>query len=134
MNFYDKVYDIVARIPKGKVVSYGQIASWTGSWRASRAVGYALFRPPRERRLPCHRVVYRDGSLTAEAVFGPGVQRSRLEKEGVGFTTDGRVDMKNYAWDGEEGRMPEPRKKEAAGKKARSGRKSTKTDTEGEDR
>ena len=109
MNFYDKVYDIVAKIPKGKVVSYGQVASWTGSWRASRAVGYALFRPPEERRLPCHRVVYRDGSLAAENVFGPGVQRRRLEKEGVGFTPDGRVDMKNYAWDGEE----RPKKKAA---------------------
>ena len=100
VNFYDKVYDIVAKIPKGKVVSYGQIASWTGSWRASRAVGYALFRPPSGRRLPCHRVVYRDGTLAAPEVFGPGVQRKRLEKEGVGFTLEGRVDMKKYAWDG----------------------------------
>lgn len=103
MNFYDKVYDIVARIPKGRVVSYGQIASWTGSWRASRAVGYALFRPPPERRLPCHRVVYRDGALATENVFGPGVQRRLLEKEGVTFTPDGRVDMKACAWDGESG-------------------------------
>ena len=98
MNFYDQVYAIVARIPKGKVASYGQVASWAGSWRASRAVGYALFRPP--LGLPCHRVVYRDGSLTAEPVFGPGVQRQLLEKEGVRFTSDGRVDMKECAWDG----------------------------------
>jgi methylated-DNA-protein-cysteine methyltransferase-like protein len=100
MNFYEKVYDIVGRIPRGRVVSYGQVASWAGSWRASRAVGYALFHPPEERRLPCHRVVYRDGTLTADAVFGAGVQRRLLEEEGVGFTTDGRVDMENYAWDG----------------------------------
>ncbi|MDR2527736.1 MAG: MGMT family protein [Synergistaceae bacterium] len=99
MNFYDKVYAIVARIPKGKVASYGQVASWAGSWRASRAVGYALFHPPLD--LPCHRVVYRDGSLTAESVFGPGVQRRLLEKEGVRFTSDGRVNMKESAWDGE---------------------------------
>lgn len=104
MNFCEKVYEIVARIPRGKVVSYGQVASWCGNWRASRAVGYAMFRPPRERKLPCHRVVYRDGSLAADAVFGKGVQRRRLEKEGVGFTLDGRVDMREYAWDGEEAR------------------------------
>ena len=98
MNFYDKVYEIVAKIPKGKVVSYGQLASWCGNWRASRAVGYAMFRPPSERKLPCHRVVYRDGSLAAPAVFGLGVQRRLLEKEGVGFIADGRVDMEKYAW------------------------------------
>jgi methylated-DNA-protein-cysteine methyltransferase-like protein len=100
MNFYEKVYDIVARIPRGKVVSYGQVASWTGSWRASRAVGYALFRPPEDRRLPCHRVVHRDGALAANEAFGAGVQRRLLEEEGVGFTADGCVDMKKYAWDG----------------------------------
>ena len=70
MNFYEKVYDIVARIPRGKVVSYGQVASWTGSWRASRAVGYAMFRPPQDRKLPCHRVIGADGGLTG---FGGGL-------------------------------------------------------------
>jgi methylated-DNA-protein-cysteine methyltransferase-like protein len=99
-NFYHKVYAIVSKIPKGKVVSYGQVASWAGSWRASRAVGYALFRPPQELGLPCHRVVYRDGALAGDAVFGAGVQRRLLEKEGVGFTPDGRVDMRKHAWDG----------------------------------
>ncbi|MDR3231608.1 MAG: MGMT family protein [Synergistaceae bacterium] len=100
MNFYEKVYDIVASIPRGKVASYGQVASWAGNWRASRAVGYALRRSPEGRGLPCHRVVYRDGTLTADAVFGAGVQRRRLEREGVVFTPEGRVDMKNCAWEG----------------------------------
>ena len=100
MNFYDKVYAIVAKIPKGKVASYGQIAAWCGSWRASRAVGYALFRPPEETKLPCHRVVYRDGSLAAEAVFGKGVQARLLKAEGVTFTQDGRVDIQKHYWDG----------------------------------
>ena len=128
MNFYEKVYDIVVRIPRGKVVSYGQVASWTGSWRASRAVGYAMFRPPQDRKLPCHRVIYRDGALAAENVFGPGVQRRLLEKEGVVFTPDGRVDMKTCAWDGEAGpsKTKNPGTKKEKAEKEKTGKEKTK--------
>lgn len=94
MNFNDRVYEIVLKIPCGRVMSYGQIASWAGSPRASRAVGYAMYRCPR-RDMPCHRVVHRDGSLAPGAAFG-GRWRELLESEGVSFTGDGRVDMKKH--------------------------------------
>ena len=99
MGFNNRVYEIVCQIPEGKVAFYGQIAYLTGSWRASRAVGYALHRNPYYGKVPCHRVVFKDGSLAAGFVFGgQGVQRQLLEAEGVQFTADGRVDMEKCCW------------------------------------
>ena len=69
MNFNDRVYDIVRRVPKGKVISYGQVAFLAGSPRGARAVGWALHRNPYpwvtggETPVPCHRVVNREGRL-----------------------------------------------------------------------
>ena len=87
MNFYERVYELVQRIPAGKCASYGQLALMLGNPRASRAVG-----------VPCHRVVRADGSTTP--AFGPGVQRALLEAEGVPFTADGRVELGGCRWDG----------------------------------
>ena len=97
MSYYDRVYDLVARIPYGRVATYGQLALMTGSPRAARAVGYAL-RACRDGALPCHRVLRADGSTTC--AFGPGVQRALLEAEGVPFTQDGRAELALCRWDG----------------------------------
>ena len=97
MTFTEKVYALVARIPRGRVASYGQVAAWCGSPRAARAVGCAMASAPRELGLPCHRVVRSDGSVTE--AFGPGGQRRLLEREGVLFTPDGRADMGRFHWD-----------------------------------
>ncbi|MGL5512300.1 MAG: MGMT family protein [Sporomusa sp.] len=99
MRFNDRVYEIVRQIPEGKVASYGQVASLAGSRRASRAVGYALHRNPYYGKVPCHRVVFKDGRLATGFVFGgQGVQRQLLEAEGVEFTEYGCVDMSNCCW------------------------------------
>ncbi len=99
MGFNSQVYEFVCQIPEGKVASYGQIAFMTGSWRASRAVGYALHRNPYQGKVPCHRVVFKDGRLATSFVFGgKDVQRQLLEAEGVKFTADGRVDMNVCRW------------------------------------
>lgn len=96
MNFNERVYRIVAKIPKGRVMSYGELAAAAGGIRAARAAGYAMYHC-KIKDLPCHRVVYRDGSLAAGGAFGgPGRQRQLLEREGVTFTEDGRVDMKTH--------------------------------------
>lgn len=92
-NFNRRVYDIIRRIPEGKVMSYGQIAALAGNARASRAVGYAAA-SPYAPKLPFHRVVYKDGSCSP--VFPR--QRSLLAAEGVKFTKDGRVIMRRFAW------------------------------------
>lgn len=98
MSYYDRVYELVIHIPKGKCATYGQIALMTGSPRAARAVGYAL-RYCKDPDMPCHRVMGKAGSITEHA-FGPGVQRALLETEGVPFTEDGRADLSLCRWDG----------------------------------
>lgn len=98
-NFYDAVFQTAARIPPGRVATYGQIAFLAGRPRASRIVGGAMARAP--DGIPCHRVVYRDGTLSPPDVFGaPGIQRMLLEGEGVTFLPDGRVDLSRCQWDG----------------------------------
>lgn len=97
MNFYEKVYIIVQTIPKGKVMTYGQIARLCQSPRASRVVGYALHNNPRPIEIPCHRVVNRFGMLSSSFAFG-GLERQKelLESEGVFVSDEGYVDLKKY--------------------------------------
>ncbi len=93
--FYAQVYEVVGRIPYGKVVSYGQIARILNRPRASREVGRAMRICPDD--VPWQRVVMSDGSIT-----GGGhteIRRMFLEEEGVPFLTDGRVDMDACRWD-----------------------------------
>ncbi len=91
-----RVYGLVRALPYGKVASYGQIALLAGSPRAARVVG-GIMSMCREKDVPCHRVVRRDGSLAPDDAFGaPGLQRHLLEEEGVTFTEDGRVDMQKH--------------------------------------
>ena len=89
-SFFQKVYAIVEEVPFGKVVSYGDIARAIGSPRKARFVGFAMRVCPES--LPWHRVVMADGSI-AGGGFAP-VRRALLEREGVPFLPDGRVDMK----------------------------------------
>lgn len=103
MNFYEKVYEIVKKIPCGRVASYGQIAMMAGNPRASRAVGQALHHNPSQKEIPCHRVVNREGRLAPAFAFGgTDAQRQLLRCEGIAFDDDGYVDMKKYAWYGED--------------------------------
>ncbi len=100
MSFYDRVYEAVCRIPKGKVATYGQIAMLAGSPRASRVVGYALHVNPKPGVIPCHRVVNREGRLAPSFAFGgTDAQQRLLEGEGV-TVQDGYVDLKRFGWDG----------------------------------
>lgn len=95
----ERIYQLVAQIPRGKVATYGQLALLAGSPRASRIVGAALAKAP--AGLPCHRVLYRDGTLCCDEAFGgKEIQRQLLEAEGVAFLPDGRVDLKRCLWPG----------------------------------
>ena len=97
MNFYEKIYEVVSSIPKGKVATYGQVAFMAGNPRASRVVGYALHKNPKPGIIPCHRVVNRDGRLAPAFAFGgENAQRKLLLAEGVKFLSNGNVDMKNF--------------------------------------
>lgn len=97
--FCRKVYEIVMKIPVGKVATYGQIAEMLGDLSIAREVGYAMSRAPVSHSLPCHRVVNRTGTLAPEYVFGgQEKQRAMLEGEGIAFLSDGRIDMSRHLW------------------------------------
>lgn len=97
MELKEKVYELLRAIPKGKVVTYGQIGAYFGNKNLARAVGNILHNNPEPIITPCHRVVNAKGEVAVNFGFGGGeVQRSLLEKEGVIFDADGRIDLKIY--------------------------------------
>ena len=103
-DFSDRVFEVVRRIPRGKVATYGQVGRLIGAPRSARYVGYALRANPEPgaevNSIPCHRVVFKDGSLASGFAFGgPDVQRHLLEDEGVIFLPDGRADMRECQWE-----------------------------------
>lgn len=108
-EFADKVFEIVRQVPCGKVTTYGQVARLMGRPRSARYVGFALRGNPSPSAeggaIPCHRVLFRDGSLCSGFAFGgPGVQRDLLLAEGVTFVDDEHVDLAAHMWDGALGR------------------------------
>ncbi len=86
-SFFDKVYEIVKQIPKGKVMTYKGVAFMAGSPGASRAVGTAMKNNPDMKTIPCHRVAGSDGKMHGYAI-GNGVETKiqLLKKEGVSIT------------------------------------------------
>lgn len=99
-NSFELIYDVVRRIPRGKVATYGQIAMLAGNPRWSRVVGYALHVNPDPAHIPCYRVVNRLGEPSAAFAFG-GINEQilLLQEDGVEFI-DGRVDLSKFLWDG----------------------------------
>ncbi|WP_227819857.1 MGMT family protein [Marinobacterium aestuarii] len=97
----ERIWQVVARIPSGRVCSYGQVAELAGLVRRARLVGRILSRLPEGSRLPWHRVVNARGELSLPAQSeGARLQRSRLESEGICFLR-GRISLAHYRWDGE---------------------------------
>lgn len=97
-TFKEKVYAETARIPKGKVATYGEIAALAGSAVAARAVGQLMARNNDTDRVPCHRVVGATGALVGYAFDGIAFKRKKLIDEGVVFE-GARVDLKRSRWD-----------------------------------
>lgn len=101
-NTFQRVYEIVKKIPRGRVTTYGQVALLLGNPRMSRVVGYALHVNPDQSAIPCHRVVNRAGGLSSAFAFGgENAQRALLENEGIVFEGE-KVDLKKYMWYGGE--------------------------------
>lgn len=103
-QFSDIVFDIVKQVPRGKVATYGLVAQLMGRPQSARYVGFALRNNPSpgsEGAIPCHRVVFKDGSLCKGFAFGgPDEQRKLLQAEGITFVGDSRVDLALHLWDG----------------------------------
>lgn len=99
-TFFDRVYEICRKIPKGKVVTYGQLAALAGSPGAARAAGMCMKTNPDAPRTPCHRVVAADGKLTGySGQGGLPTKKKMLLAEGV-FFKDDKVDLNRSQWDG----------------------------------
>lgn len=97
-DFFDKVYSIVKRIPKGKVTTYGHIAEACGIKSSARTVGWAL-NSAKNSNLPCHRVVNRVGALTGKIHFGDNhLMEDLLKSEGIEFNEKGNVILEKHLW------------------------------------
>ena len=101
--FHRLVYRLVRRVPRGTVVTYGQVAAILGHPRAARAVGTALrhLPPVLQRTVPWQRVINAAGRISHRGdLFRPDRQRELLEAEGVAFDCSGRVDLRRVRWKG----------------------------------
>jgi len=90
---FQRIYEIVKKIPQGKVMTYKQV-SVLANVATPRVVGFALHANTDPKHIPCHRVVFSNGKLTPGYAFGgEHAQREKLQKEGVSFTKEGLVDL-----------------------------------------
>ncbi|KYM73644.1 MGMT family protein [Pantoea agglomerans] len=96
-TFQQRIWQIVAAIPAGRVTTYGDVALLAGSPRAARQVGGVLSRLPEGTTLPWHRVVNRHGTISLQ---GDRLlrQRDALEAEGIKVSDDGQLDLEAYRW------------------------------------
>ena len=99
-DFFHQVYDIVRKIPKGRVTSFGAIAKCIGTGKSARMVGWAMNVSHLERpKVPAHRVVNSMGFLTGKFYFEtPTKMEELLAKEGTKVVNDKVVDFKNKFW------------------------------------
>ena len=99
-DFYEKVYALVRKIPKGRVMSYGDIAEYLGTKGSARTVGYAMNNAHNTSpSVPAHRVVNRNGLLTGKHHFGsPTMMQQLLENEGVVVIDDQIQDFDKLRW------------------------------------
>jgi methylated-DNA-protein-cysteine methyltransferase-like protein len=97
---YERIYAQVARVPAGRVATYGQIAELADLPGQARQVGYALHALPSGSELPWHRVINAKGEVSLRAESGwEGFQRQLLEEEGVAFDPAGRVNLNEFRWE-----------------------------------
>ena len=100
-NSFELIYDVVRLIPRGKVATYGQVASLAGNRRWSRVVGYALHVNPDPDGIPCYRVVDRNGHVSSAFAFGGGNRQIELlQADGIPCDENGCVDLRLFRWDG----------------------------------
>ena len=98
-NVFDRIYSVVSMIPKGSFATYGMVAELAGNKRWARVVGDALHNNPDREKIPCHRVVNREGKVAKAFVFGGENEQIRLlQSEGV-EVKNGIVDLEKYLWD-----------------------------------
>jgi methylated-DNA-protein-cysteine methyltransferase related protein len=112
-TLFREIWGVVARIPRGRVATYGQIARMAGLPGGARTVGWAMRALPDDlrisgRRVPWHRVINAQGRISPRGLTrdteGSAEQALRLRREGVGVTRGGRIDLEQHLWGGSIGR------------------------------
>ena len=100
MAFFEDVYNIVRKIPKGKVATYGEIVKIVGQTRRAKIVWWALHKNPYFGEVPCHRVVNKNGEISSGFAFGGLMEQRRLlESEGIIFENEGKINLQKYIWE-----------------------------------
>ena len=100
LDFFQRVYFVVRKIPFGKVTSYGAIAKYLGSPQSSRVVGWAMNNSHNNNNIPAHRVVNRNGMLTGKHHFsGTNLMKELLENEGIIVVDNVILDFDKFFWD-----------------------------------
>ncbi len=96
-SFFQQVYDVVKKIPRGKVATFGQLVKILGVPKPCLQVRWALHNNPINSKVPCHRIVNKNGGLFTDNTFGgQEKQRQILECEGLVFNELGRVSLAKY--------------------------------------
>ena len=101
---FPQIYDVVRQVPRGKVTTYGDVATIVGPGCTARIVGYAMAVCPDDA--PWQRVINAQGKISVRPGEGAQKQRMRLEAEGITFDQRGRIDLKRYRWAGPHGELP----------------------------
>jgi methylated-DNA-protein-cysteine methyltransferase related protein len=99
-SLYDVIYGLVKQIPAGQVATYGQIAETLGLYGRARQVGYALFQVAPGSDIPWHRVVNAQGKISRSPMRqgNDDLQRVLLEREGIVFDTQEKLNLSRYRW------------------------------------
>lgn len=98
MKPFEKIYTLVAKIPKEKVMTYKQIAK-LAKISSPKIVGFALHANKNPGKIPCHRVIKSDGTLAKGYAFGGSkIQKKLLESEGISFSKKGKVDLEKHLY------------------------------------
>ncbi len=100
-SFFQKVYEVVKRVPSGKVTTYGAIAEYLSVKSAARMVGWAMNASHlSQENIPAHRVVNKYGRLTGKRYFGDtALMQQLLENEGITVINDTIRDFEIHFWD-----------------------------------
>lgn len=96
---FEMVYQLVLQIPRGRVMTYGQISRLLDERLSAQGVGWALGATPADKRsIPWHRVVNSKGGISSKRSAQSNLQRLLLEEEGVEFDSSGRLSLERYLW------------------------------------
>jgi methylated-DNA-protein-cysteine methyltransferase-like protein len=98
ISFTQQVIEVIKKIPRGKVLTYGQIAALAGNPRGARQVVRVLHTGTEKHKLPWHRVVNRQGKVALKPGYGYEIQRELLQREGVEFDKNDTINLGRYLW------------------------------------